>query len=652
MLQIHRFYIIILWFLFQLFIDQISPYVLKERRGHTATLFDKKLYILGGFPLEEIGNEFFYIDFSVSFNTQNLKVNDLSNINTLSPHYNAGSAIGGINNDTLFICGGLSNVKYATMELVNTFNPRSNSWSIPKIAGDKPFLVDCDMTTINYDIYILSALDVSDINILDTINLVWNKVNPISTQNIGASSSSILLPDNKIIYIDSSNTGNLAEVYIYDTVNNNWSKKTTTGTIPPKKDGGSAVLGLDGKRIITFGGFVSASPDQLHELNLINFEWRIPKSSGSIPASRSHHKANVIGNYMVLSFGSGYKKNNENDILLLDISNINEYIWTNEFKSLSSAKLLALATPAPATSLSSAKLLAFATPPPPPPPPPPPIAISTSSFLSPTSSSLSPKVTSVSSGYNDQNSNKISTGVTVILLLCGGAFIIVVSILLRKCNNRTNRMIYGSNYTIQIPVPASLINNDINRNVVYYNQANSNNSNPRQEIVQQPVAINNVKDRRNRNEVRQPIVIYDVNDRRNRNEVQQPVVINNVKDRRNRNEVQQPVVINNVKDRRNRNENGDNNYQTERNNYYPGQEIVQQPEVINNDNRNESNYHPGQEIVQSPAPASIINTNHNHGRESVPIANYEIQILKQEIQDLKQIILENNKQSTSSTSNN
>ncbi|CAB4489703.1 unnamed protein product [Rhizophagus irregularis] len=414
------------------------------------------------------------------------------------------------------------------------------------------------MTTINYDIYILSALDVSDINILDTINLVWKKVNPIGTQNIGASSSSILLPDNKIIYIDSSNTGNLAE--------------TTTGTIPPKKDGGSAVLGLD-----------------------------------------------------------------------------------------------ALATTAPATSLSSAKLLALAT-------PTPPIAIGTSSFLSktssflsPTSSSLSPKV---SSEYNDQNSNKISTGVTVILLICGGAFIIVVSILLRKCNNRMNRMIYGSNYTIQIPVPASLINNDINRNVVYYNQANSNNSNPRQEIVQQPVAINNVNDRRNRNEVRQPIVIYDVNnrrnrnevqqpvainnvkDRRNRNELQQPVAINNVKDRRNRNELQQPVVINNVKDRRNRNENGDNNYQTERNNYYPGQEIVQQPEVINNDNRNESNYHPGQEIVQPPAPASIINTNYNHGRESVPIANYEIQILKQEIQDLKQIILQNNKQSTSSTSNN
>ncbi|CAB4473993.1 unnamed protein product [Rhizophagus irregularis] len=220
------------------------------------------------------------------------------------------------------------------------------------------------MTAINHngmiDFYIWSGFN---INILDTINLVWKKASPIGTQNMGLEITSILLPDNKIIFLDSS-TGSLAE--------------TTTGTIPPKKDGGSAVLGLDAE----------------------------------------------------------------------------------------------------------------------------------------------------------------------------------------------NYSYYPVQDTVQLPVPASLINNDIDRN---------------------------------------------------------------------------------------RNENSNNNYQTERNNYYPGQEIVQQPEVINNDinrNRNESNYYPGQEIVQPPAPATIINTSYNHGRESVPIANDEIQILKQEIQDLKQIILQNNKQSTSSTSNN
>ena len=59
-----------------------------------------------------------------------------------------------------------------------------------------------------------------------------------------------------------------------------------------------------------FGGasdmFSNASllyKDLLYVLNLNNFEWYIPKSSGNKPTSRSHHKANVIGKYMVISFG-------------------------------------------------------------------------------------------------------------------------------------------------------------------------------------------------------------------------------------------------------------------------------------------------------------------------------------------------------------
>ncbi|PKB92498.1 hypothetical protein RhiirA5_444436, partial [Rhizophagus irregularis] len=235
--------------------------------------------------------------------------------------------------------------------------------------------------------------------------------------------------------------------------------------------------------------------------------------------------------------------------------NINEYIWTNEFKSLSSGEVVALTSAVPSG------------------------AAKTSPIPLPTSPSSSP---SVYSGYYSKDSNNISSkiGVIVVFLVSGVVLLIVGAYLFRRCRNRIvnesnynqyeaeNYSYYPVQDTVQLPVPASLINNDIDRN---------------------------------------------------------------------------------------RNENSNNNYQTERNNYYPGQEIVQQPEVINNDinrNRNESNYYPGQEIVQPPAPATIINTSYNHGRESVPIANDEIQILKQEIQDLKQIILQNNKQSTSSTSNN
>jgi hypothetical protein len=69
------------------------------------------------------------------------------------------------------------------------------------------------------------------------------------------------------------------------------------------------LIGLDGKRIIIFGGTATvdsdplAPGDSLYVLNLVNFEWSIPKTSGQIPNSRMYHKANVIDNYMVITFG-------------------------------------------------------------------------------------------------------------------------------------------------------------------------------------------------------------------------------------------------------------------------------------------------------------------------------------------------------------
>ena len=70
------------------------------------------------------------------------------------------------------------------------------------------------------------------------------------------------------------------------------------------------MIGLDGKSVIIFGGtfnsnnFTLPTPgDSLYELSLLNFEWAIPNISGPVPDDRFGHKANVIGKYMVISFG-------------------------------------------------------------------------------------------------------------------------------------------------------------------------------------------------------------------------------------------------------------------------------------------------------------------------------------------------------------
>src|SRR5947207_15426447 len=92
----------ILWILLQLLtgVDcQTTPYKPERRNSHTATLINNKLYILGGFP---IGRNFFYLDVSVPFNTQNLLWQDLSSMNIVPPHLGAASVNGGANNNTLF----------------------------------------------------------------------------------------------------------------------------------------------------------------------------------------------------------------------------------------------------------------------------------------------------------------------------------------------------------------------------------------------------------------------------------------------------------------------------------------------------------------------------------------------------------------------
>ena len=67
------------------------------------------------------------------------------------------------------------------------------------------------------------------------------------------------------------------------------------------------MIGLDGQRLILYGGFYNPesgnSDSSIYVLDLNNYNWYIPKISGKIPKPRAYHKANVIGKYMVISFG-------------------------------------------------------------------------------------------------------------------------------------------------------------------------------------------------------------------------------------------------------------------------------------------------------------------------------------------------------------
>ncbi|GBC04406.1 hypothetical protein RclHR1_05670008 [Rhizophagus clarus] len=475
----------ILWILLQVLVEvncQMTPFKPSVYYGHTATFIDNKLYISSGSNINQKQvKEFFYLDVSVPFNTQELPWQDLSNINMVPPNQYATSVKGGPNNDTLFFYGGFTTDQ--TMALVYTFDSQSIVWSIPKITGvntvrkygltaiinnDGRMYLWSGATTVFYGMITIYA---DEMLILDTINLSWSQgslVNaPIPRCDYGAA----LLPNNKIIYIGGSSdpttifdaytlnirTGSaltLNEVYIYDTINDNWDTKVTSGKIPSNRAGFSTVLGLDGQRIIIFGGYFiypGYLDTTLYVLDLNDYNWYIPKISGNIPNPRVYHDTNVVGKYMVISFGSGGNRAaGENDILLLDISNNDEYVWTTMFDPSVPKN----------NTMPSPSLL------PPSPPPSPP--------------SPSPSLSSLPSSSNNSNN---TTGIVLGSLL-SGILLSVGGFLIYKWNkNKQNqKTIYrNENYHNYNPEEKEL---PIERDIHNYEQAINNNN--EQEIVQIP----------------------------------------------------------------------------------------------------------------------------------------------------------------------
>jgi N-acetylneuraminic acid mutarotase len=185
------------------------------RWAHTATFINNKLYILGGanpvqnaFPKEK----FLYIDFSLPFNTNELKWNDLSSTaNIVPPHHYATAVRGGANNDTLFLYGGINGatVSYnegGPMALVYIYDTQSNSWKIPEITGVPP-TGKIDMTAItdyNGLIYLFGGYStgfVNDMFILNSINLSCKQVSSINAPSPRNEYGVVFLPNKNIIYM-------------------------------------------------------------------------------------------------------------------------------------------------------------------------------------------------------------------------------------------------------------------------------------------------------------------------------------------------------------------------------------------------------------------------------------------------------------------
>ncbi|PKY25902.1 hypothetical protein RhiirB3_441028 [Rhizophagus irregularis] len=314
------------------------------RTLHSSIYVGKKLYIFGGFrdnPLTD----------TIENNEKTLFLNLFSSV--LSG--GVAASYGGEKNDTIYFI----NNENTTSPSVLTFNTSDNSWlKYSSISVERPIGRNQmrPITDYNGKIYLLAGFPFTTIQdvtrnqggmfIFDTIELSCVLKDAIDGM-LRVEYSATLLPNGIIVYMGGKDpkgpdgkpvADGFRIVYLYNTIDNTWKPQPTFGDSTPNGDNGiSSVLGLDGFRIIVFGGH-NIDNKMLYVLDTTTFNWYEPNVSGKGPTlKRRDHTANVIGRYMVIAFGSDpnlkfdYKQNGENDVLLLDIGNSSNYNWVNHF---------------------------------------------------------------------------------------------------------------------------------------------------------------------------------------------------------------------------------------------------------------------------------------------------------------------------------
>jgi hypothetical protein len=209
MLKNYLTYISTLWLLSQLLIG-INCLTVKKRWVHTATLIDNKLYILNGREVLSMNpiKDFFYLDFSVPFNTsQQLYWQDLSNVDTVPSHYGSASVKGGVNNNTLFLYGGIL-AETTVSSLVYTFDPKTETWISPEITGTDNIRKEYLTGVVDYSgkMYLWGGESViegyeNDMLILDTLKLNWMVGSSIGAPTKRGYYGATFLPNQNIIYI-------------------------------------------------------------------------------------------------------------------------------------------------------------------------------------------------------------------------------------------------------------------------------------------------------------------------------------------------------------------------------------------------------------------------------------------------------------------
>ncbi|CAG8657766.1 8712_t:CDS:2, partial [Funneliformis caledonium] len=224
-----------------------------QRKHHTATFINNKLYILGGnviFAEEDkkfVGKGFFSLDFSTKFKTtQELSWNDMTNDNIVPAHSGA-TTVKGVDDKTLILYGG-SHFKSERMSLIYNYDTIDNRWnelneSYPHRSGITA--INCDSIMYLFGGFSKKERTVNEMLYLNLQTLQWGIASSINGPDPRMDYGAVLLLDKNIMYLGGRRgpkSSSLSQVFLYNTTSDKWISRGTSGSIPSNRYGFSAVL--------------------------------------------------------------------------------------------------------------------------------------------------------------------------------------------------------------------------------------------------------------------------------------------------------------------------------------------------------------------------------------------------------------------------
>lgn len=191
----------------------------------------------------------------------------------------------------IYVIGGLISGGRNT-NVVEVYNPSTNSWSRPATSGVASFRWGMSAAVVNGKIYVMGGtngefMPWDTVNILEVFNPATNEWStPKTTGTFSARTfHTCQVVNGKIYVIGGFNGGvTVVNIEVFDPTSNTWSTPSVTGVFTPRRGLASCVIG---ENIFTFGG--SNGPDVYNILEVFNTttnSWSTPTTTGTFTARR------------------------------------------------------------------------------------------------------------------------------------------------------------------------------------------------------------------------------------------------------------------------------------------------------------------------------------------------------------------------------